>query len=330
MHPIDINKLLLRFFQQKNVEKEDILKLKRWVNSSKESDVKDSLNQLWLDHTDVSKESMKEAELIKSRILKDIRPKELSVRRLSFSFSRIAAVLVIALLSGIAGYLYFGNDSGEVKELIVMVEKGQKSSIILPDNSKVTLNSNSKLTYDDSFGKKVRSVNLEGEAYMQIAKNKDVPFIINTSELKVEVLGTTLNVYSYANEDVFETSLIEGRVKVSSKLDPADAIILEPNQKAVYNRKTNKMAIQSTDNYYETTWVSGVLSLRSEKFEDVVKKLERFYGIKINLSGNIMKDDRFTGTFRKDQNISEVLKILSIQYSIKVKSQNNEFYLIGK
>ena len=123
--------------------------------------------------------------------------------------------------------------SEKVAELAVTTKYGSKTDIQLPDGSKVWLNSGSSLKYDKQFGKELREVVLSGEAFFDVVRNAEKPFIIHTTNMDIKVLGTRFNVKSYANDKQSEASLIHGSIEVFIKKEGLKKILSEPNHKIV-------------------------------------------------------------------------------------------------
>lgn len=124
-----------------------------------------------------------------------------------------AAILATMVVSVFSAYYFYSSES-DVKNFVVYADKGQRSNLVLPDGTKVWLNSDSKLEYDNTYGVKERKIRLTGEAYFEVAKDKEHRFLVSTGLMDVEALGTAFNVQSYPNEDEITTTLLEGKVKI--------------------------------------------------------------------------------------------------------------------
>ena len=156
-----------------------------------------------------------------------------------FKWSMATAAVVIGLAVCIP---YFNNnknnflDKGDHYNEVV-AKRGTKTKIILPDGSQVWLNSDSKLSYGERFNDTIREVSLEGEAYFDVIKDKNRPFIVMTNALNIRVLGTAFNIKSYAQDATIETTLIRGMIEVRKNNEPATKkIVLTPNEKLIYNK----------------------------------------------------------------------------------------------
>lgn len=228
----------------------------------------------------------------------------------------------------------------------ISTKNGSKTSLVLPDGTKVWLNSGSQLDYDKSYGNKVREVSLVGEAYFDVVKNPDRPFVIHTSKMDVKVLGTAFNVKCYPGEKTTETSLIRGSVEVTLK-DRQEKIMLKPNEKLVINNddytkvkpgtatvikaatvqnekpiiSVSHLTLLPADNtVIETAWVQNRLIFSGERFEEVALKMERWYNVKIEFLDERLKEEKLTGNFERET-IVEALSALKLvapfAYTIK-------------
>lgn len=237
-----------------------------------------------------------------------------STRRLPLIIQIAASILLVISLS-LSIYLYHDNKNLSNflhKDITVHVNSGDKSNLLLPDGTEVFLNSETNLTYPSNFGYKQREVTIEGEAYMKIAKDKQVPFFIHTKSIVIEVLGTEFNLTSYDN--MIETTLIEGSVKLTTKGKSPQTTHLAPNQKAVYDIENNELTITETSTYFETAWMRGELIFRSTNFADMMKKLQMRYGVTISIENNRYDPDLFSGSF-KESSVYGILKNLQLHYN---------------
>jgi len=230
------------------------------------------------------------------------------------------------------------NSAGSDKNLQseISTKAGSRSKIQLPDGSSVWLNGGSKLVYDNlNFGKKVREVTLIGEGYFDVVKNHEKPFIIHANRVNIKVLGTAFNVKAYPDEKNTETSLIRGSIEVTIK-NRIEKIMMKPNDKLIVsNEETeskgadSKSKMQAGDNrdavvamrhltiandettIIETAWVDNKLVFDKEKFEDVALKMEKWYGVSIQITDDRLKLEQLTGTFEKET-VAEALSALKI------------------
>lgn len=191
---------------------------------------------------------------------------------------------------------------------------GGQYNIVLADGTKVYLNAVSSVKYPTQFNGNQRLVELEGEAYFEVAKNKSKPFIVKSGNQTIEVLGTHFNVQAYDNEAVAKTTLLEGSVAVSHKNQKA---ILRPGQQANVSDNFNKITVREVDTEAAIAWKNGRFKFDDADLKTVMKQLERWYGIKVEYRGDV-SDVRFNGGTFRNKNLSEVLKVLELS-NIKFK-----------
>ena len=256
----------------------------------------------------------------------------------------VAAMLIFIL--GVGFYLLQKQDLPAVSENIVSTKRGSKSSIVLPDGTKVWINSATKLTYGKSFGGQTREVSLEGEAYFDVVKNESCPFIVHTQTLDVKVLGTAFNVRAYHNEAHTEATLVRGSVEVLLKKKNNETITLQPNEKIVVqnpNRKTDssraaavtlpeivlqKVAFNPVDSgILETQWIKNSIRFDQDKLEDIIPMLESWYNVKITVTAPSLRQRRFSGTI-EDESLGEVLESFSLASGLryKIEKENVTIY----
>ncbi|MFC4218883.1 FecR family protein [Flagellimonas marina] len=206
---------------------------------------------------------------------------------------------------------YSGKEN--VTELVyntLYVPNGRRFDIVLSDNSHVYLNAGSSLRYPVNFipGKK-RQVYLEGEAFFDVSKDTDHPFVVTSGNMDVEVLGTKFNVNAYPEETNINTVLVEGSVRLNTNEieDNRDAsVLLEPGHMAQWDQKTKSAQTEEVDTELYTGWMQGKLVLRGMRFKDILKKLERHYGVSIQNKNKKLENRVFTATFDVET-IEEVL-----------------------
>ena len=191
---------------------------------------------------------------------------------------------------------------------------GGQYNIVLADGTKVYLNTVSSIKYPTQFNGDQRIVELEGEAYFEVAKNKNKPFIVKSRNQSIEVLGTHFNVHAYTNESVLKTTLLEGSVAVRYKNQKA---ILKPGQQSNVSDNFEKIAVRKVDTEATIAWKNGRFKFDNADLKTVMKQLERWYGIKVEYRGDV-SDVRFNGGTFMNKNSSEVLKVLELS-DIKFK-----------
>jgi ferric-dicitrate binding protein FerR (iron transport regulator) len=254
-------------------------------------------------------------------------PESSSVKKLYIWLWRVAAILFIPL--SILGTLYFSNkqvkeDSISYSEIIT--PNREKATVILPDGSKIMLNSNSYLRYNDNFSHQSRTVFFEGEAFFEIDKDHARPFIVKTDELDIQVLGTVFNVSAYPDDQTIETTLISGKVHVTPKISggPAQKVVeLNPSQQMIYEKQSHEINTKTVNTDLYTSWTRGEFIFQKEKLSVIMKKIERWYDIQVVINDPKIADQRLSGRFRDEEPLGQVLEVIKlttpIQYTIKEK-----------
>jgi transmembrane sensor len=210
---------------------------------------------------------------------------------------------------------------------------GQKTTIILPDNTIVTLNGNSSLSYRGDWKEEnLRSVILTGEAYFKVTSDVQKPFVVNTSGISIRVLGTTFNVKSYDDDEAVETTLVEGKVVIEKDAEEnavPESIELLPDQKAIFSKNSKQIVLENVKPESEAAWVKGSLVFEDEPFSEIVKDLERWYGAKIIVKDKASLRCRFN-TRIENESLEEVLKLFSSSGNVKYSIQDgNQVWIEG-
>ena len=214
----------------------------------------------------------------------------------------------------------------------LIIPYGNQSRLVLSDNTVVWLNAGSRLVYPSRFNDKVREVLLFGEAFFEVSKDENKPFVVKTSDLQIKVLGTEFNVSAYPEDKVIQTVLKEGSVSVRSNHSGLfeRALILKPNQMASFNRILKDTKVYDVDVSYYTLWTKGLLSFDEIDFTRIVKKVERFYNISIGFSEPKLGSTRISGKLDLKQSRDEVLEYLEKVSLTKIDKLNDNQYIVNK
>ncbi len=235
---------------------------------------------------------------------------------------RIAAILFVPLF--IASIVYFfvlSRDSYETAWAEIVCPSGARTEFQLPDGSTGVLNSESTLKYATDF-RNNRKVQLEGEGYFDVVKNKKRPFSVITERLKIEVLGTSFSVTAYQGQMTEEVILKTGSVKVLSRNDKPIAL-LSPDQQFSLDKSKNQFAKKDVNAQALTSWINGKLVIENERFEDIAKRLSRWYDVEIVIQDQRLKDYKYYGTFENEP-LSEVLRLVVLTAPIKYQDIEKE------
>jgi transmembrane sensor len=201
------------------------------------------------------------------------------------------------------------DQSFSVTNNTIETPRGGEYQVLLPDGTKVWLNAESRLTFPTAFRGKQRRVELVGEAYFEVAKNKRMPFFVSSGSQVVEVLGTHFNISAYPDETVLKTTLLEGSVKVS-KVGTNQYGLLVPGQQSTI-KNGGDILITAVNVNDAIAWKNGYFMFANENVESVMKKISRWYNIDVAYKGNITKEG-FVGSVSRFEKISEVLSVLEL------------------
>lgn len=277
----------------------------------------------------------------------EIAVEEEEPRRRVFTLGRViwATGIAASILLGVFVYQKFtSNTPKKPIAQIVSTKRGSKTTnVTLPDGTQVWLNADSKISYN--FDKCSREVELTGEAYFDVARDENCPFIIHTSMIDLKVLGTAFNVRSYADEEVTETSLIHGSVEITLLKSPDHKkIILKPNEKLTVRNvlpvadsnsdmartdvpvmTLGKIRFKTKDSTaLETMWTQYTLAFDEDPLEEVARRIERWYDVKVDLDEALRKKP-FTADFH-DKDLQTVLEALRYT-GIRCELNNKELTL---
>ena len=318
-------KILYKKFLYGNIRKDEFMEMRHELNKANESELKNLLDQEW--NEDLS------SEVLAEKNKEDIRSKlnfyiEYDKQRLFRKRMIQIAAVVIPFVFILSAFLFVNQSTAKVeKDFVVVVKQGNRAIVTLPDQSKVWMNSNSKLVYNTGKNK-TREVKFTGEAFFKVFKDKTRPFIVSANTIKVEVLGTSFNLKVRQGSDIIETSLVEGSIKLSGS-ELSQDYVLKPNEKAIYSNSLKSIKVEPADNEAETAWKDNKLQFKSERFVDVVKRLEEWYGVKIISKCPKIENDLMSGAF-KDENLKTVLETFKIQYHIQYKNHGDTIILSNK
>jgi transmembrane sensor len=331
--------LLKKYFQHA-ISDNELQQLMQW---RKISELNDTIFQEIEDDKNIRKalisgqweDNSEEWQQLLSRIKPSQRKIYISRKTLYLITSTAATIL---LLLGFSLGMFFSHPKFNEKTVqkgytYIFSPRGQRTKVILPDKTLVWLNAESSIQYPVSYNQKQREVYLSGEAFFEVEKNPGMPFIVNTSELKVKVYGTSFNVKAFPDEKYIETTLIEGTLSIipmNGHNKESQEIYLKPNEKCVYEKDADKFRTQqikdkslseqgqtpeisavnplkskiiveeNIDTEKEKLWKDGKLIFKNESFDELAVRLGRWYDVKIHFEDEKMKNYKFTGSFEKE------------------------------
>lgn len=205
----------------------------------------------------------------------------------------------------------------------LITPRGGTYSITLSDETEVVLNAGSVLRFPVSFTDSIRQVYLDGEAYFKVSHNGK-PFIVSSSNIDVQVLGTTFNVSDYHDDANIKATLVEGKIKVGwSNGDPAENSILNPDDQATLSKNDLSIKIDEVNTSLYTSWIQGKFEFNKDNLEVVMKRLARWYDFEYEFKNNNAKNYHFTARINNDESISSILDMLEMTTDVKFEFKDN-------
>lgn len=224
-----------------------------------------------------------------------------------FTIRRIAAILIVLVISS-AGLYYYNHT--RPKPLEYTVARGETQTVTLPDGTQVWINSASTIRYTDAPDASQRTVHLDGEAYFSVQPNPAKPFIVSTANLSVKVLGTRFNIKAYADEPFATAILDKGRIEVNTPGN--QSYHLQPQEQLRYNIAADETTISTLTDSDATDWINGTLAFTNATLQEILNTIERKFNVTID-PGNIIHDKQqdITVKFINNDNLDDVMDILT-------------------
>jgi transmembrane sensor len=268
--------------------------------------------------------------------------KRIKVRRLVLTGISIAAVFCLAFFLGAV----FNSNRNRIisieqpltsSYIEIKAPLGARSEVRLNDSTEVLLNAGSSLKYRSDYNQYNRNLELEGEAYFKVAKNINLPLVVNAGNINIKATGTEFNVKAYSDEGIIETTLVKGEVEISQRgnNDKEHILVLKPNQKAIYAQRSDQLTLEKikeiepqaiktakiktadllvtskTDVDQVTAWTKNKLIIRSENLESICTKLQRKYNVTFIFGDEQIKKHRFSGVLL-DETLQQVLDVIKL------------------
>lgn len=242
----------------------------------------------------------------------------------------VAAVAIVLL--GLITVTAYWQGSRQIQsnfsDIVVEAPLGSKTKLTLPDGSTVWLNAGSKMVYSQGFGVSDRKLAFQGEGYFEVEKNDEMPFLVQTHDVNVTVVGTKFNFRNYPEDEEAVVELLEGKVALENQLKEEAVRYLSPNEKMVLHKATGEMDITSAKVKEATLWTENILLFDEDLLPDIVRELERSYHVQIEIENEDLKQTRFYGQFNQlEQNIYDVLDMLSETGKLKYHEEGKVIYL---
>lgn len=344
----NIEELIIRFLQQ-DINEEELRYLKSWMEEDEEhksyffelKGISDSSRRSLFSKEEVNEISwQKMLARINKYQKKDPSFDKSRIRDLRFSCVKYAAIIIFAIGAGWGIHEFQGKiQQSNLAEKDVLyneihVQKGGRANtILLSDGSKVILNAATTFRYPTSFNGKNRQVYLNGEAYFEVSKNSEKPFVVKLKKQEITVVGTTFNVQAYGHESYSEVTLLTGRILLEAFNERGESMsrmYLKPDQKALSDNSTGSVSLQEVNASLSNAWINGEYKFKDEPLASIVKRLENYYNVKIHLDDKRLEKIKYTGTFSLDQDILDVFRIIDYEKQFTFKRVKKDIFITSK
>ena len=308
---IDQHILIRYFLKQASEEEKEVIR--QWIESSEDNRRRFIRERIRFDASILVDEAAVEPS---TKIASGKRYR----RHPALNWSLKVAASILILLGSF--YLYDNYRMARLAQTLqcVYVPAGNRTNIQLPDGTSVWLNANTSLRYPMAFAENSREIMLDGEAYFEVAKDVSAPFHVYVKGGEVTVLGTSFNISAYKEDVAWQTTLVSGRVQVEAD---DRMVVMKPTEQYSVDRHTGEGVLKEVDTELYTSWVDGKFYFNAYAFEDIVKKLERWYDFTMNYQDEEIKRMHFSGTINKHRPLNEVLQFLE-------KTTDIHFEISGK
>lgn len=221
------------------------------------------------------------------------------------------------------GQIDYASIQGSSVKIELVVPEQCEYNFTLSDGSNIWLNAGSKVSFEHPFKGDYRTINAEGEIFLSVAKDPDHPFIVNLPQQNgIKVLGTEFNVKAYADDDKIETVLVEGSILWQTS--NGKERILEPGQLLELTKKSMEISVKDVDVYPHIAWTQGQFVFESERLEDIITSLSRWYGVTVLYEDNDLKDLHFSVDVKRYDNLNEILSMLELTEKVYFKINGSE------
>ena len=321
---------ILKKFTSGKYSLRDFRLVSRWFSDkNNEAELKDTIRHHWDEFSIETTNSEKDLSLVFYQIKQKISSEKAVVNfrvRMQNFYMRAAAILLLPLLLyNVYTTFLNASDIDNQSSVEIFSPMGARTRFMLPDGTQGWLNSGSSLKYATNFQKK-RNLALVGEAWFEVVHNENKPFVVSTSALDIQVLGTKFNVAAFPEEKVTEVVLQEGKVNVRENKGLSWAE-MKPDEKYTYNQELNTNTIQKVNADQFSAWKDGMLVFRNEPLSEVLKRIGRWYNVGFVMNDSALSKLRFRATFKEEQ-VEEVIRLISltipIEYSFDSRKLNEK------
>ena len=311
------------------ISAEENRKLLEWLNESHDNQqLFDSYKATWDEMDRVKDKSSREIDIewnrLESALDFDASENQTKERVLFKSIYRYAASILMIAVAAFAVYYYLDNQGTEQ-----IISQSQIQEVELSEGSKITVNSNSTLTYPKEFKSDKREVALVGEAFFEVAEDPKRPFIINTGDIQVEVLGTTFNVKAYDNLGEVVVIVSSGKVAVYPKDNPNDRVVLVKGEKATFYKESIKIEKSLNENINFNAWKTKEIIFEDTPMPEVIRIINEIYKSNIKIVGDELNDCPVTTTFN-NQSLESILNVLESTLDLTIEKKDEIIEISGE
>lgn len=283
----------------------------RWLTSNHDAEEKEeAMQQIWLETPTEADASIRQSLASTHRKIRRAEGHQ-SIQSLYGRLLRYAAILLLPLVTGITVWQVAESRYAAPEMMEFYVPNGEQRTLELSDGSQIQVNSGTLLIYPREFKGKNRTVYLAGEANFQVVKDCEMPFIVRTGPLSVQVVGTKFNVESYPGSGRIVTTLEQGVVKVYKEETPHLAIVMHPDEQLTYDSREDRFAAAYVEASDCAAWTKGELRFSNQSLHDILITLERRYDVRFQINPGINTTDLCTMKFKPDETIEDVLRVFT-------------------
>ncbi len=262
------------------------------------------------------------------------KPRQTKKSLMLWNLLKYAALVIVALLGGyLIGTVDFNR---EISMNEVFVPNGNRSSVTLPDGTRAWLNNGTKLIYPEDFRGQSRIVELEGEGFFDVTHDKSHPFIVKVGENRIKVLGTKFAVTAYPDDKFIKAELVAGQIrfdiKEGKRMNKFHSYFMRPSQSLVFDKSSGKISESKiTDSFY-SYWEDGVYQFKDERFDELAKKIERIYNVKVTFEDEALKKRLFSGSLSINDNIYTLMEVFkrAAEEPFNYTCEGNHIYIKKK
>ncbi|MGV8137480.1 MAG: FecR family protein [Mangrovibacterium sp.] len=298
----------IRKYLEGRASREEMISLISWLEEEGNRTAFKQVKSHWKsDFNDQSTSvyTLLELDKFKTKLLNESAGK---IRKLQ-NLYRYAAIFLLLVAIGSVSLHFLGKGGKDTVFCnTIMAENGQISKALLPDSTVVWLNSGSSLKYNNWFGITNRDVELSGQAYFDVTRNKDLPFVVSCDQINVNVLGTKFTAETYPDSREMNVVLVEGSVELTSANSNKPFARLRPNEMMVYNKEDNRFKIKEVVTAKYTSWRDGIIHIYDQPLKDAVVKLQKRYNQQIIVEKGL-EDYKVTFSIR-NENFNDIMDML--------------------